>query len=403
MSQSYPMSEIREFDPVSPYFEKNPFTELRRMQDSCRAYRHKGTLMNVTSLFRASDIKPALQDWETFSSQRDPEYNKKALGDAAILIGNDPPLHTKYRNIVAPLFLPSAIHPLGPVIDQMIDRAIKECVGAGEINFVTDFACTISLGTICYVCDVPEEDWPLMFQMTQDIARADGRPVFWKEPHPEVEARIANAMTVLTDYFDDHIKARANGARDNILNHIAKQIDNPRHLAGLCILLIAAGFETTMNLMTHGLNELIKNPEQMRLLRSKPELVNNAVEEMLRCRGTIRKQDRIATRDIEIGGVEIGKGESVALWTACVGRDPELIDRPDEFDITRENTRHGAFGSGIHMCIGNVLARLEVRAAFKRLIEATSVIEETRGGDSYESLGNGVLEGAQRYSVRLIA
>jgi len=393
---------MREFNPVSPYFEENPFTELRRMQDGCRAYRHEGTMMPVVSMFRAKDIRPALQDWQTFSSQRDPEYNKKALGDAAILIGNDPPLHTKYRDIVAPLFLPTAVRPLEPVIDQMIDKALRDTVGAGEINFVTDFARTVSLGVICHVCDVPEEDWQLMFDMTQDIARADGRPVFWKEPHPEVEARIGNAMKVLGDYFHDHIKRKVTADRDNILNDIARQIDNPRHLAGLCILLLGAGFETTMNLMTHGLQELMTNPEQMRLLRQDPGLVNSAVEEMLRCRGTIRKQDRIAAVDMEIDGVEINKGDSIALWTACVGRDPDLIDRPDEFDITRKSQRHGGFGSGIHMCIGNVLARLEVRRAFKRLIEETSLIEETRGADSYESLKNGVLEGANRYNVRLV-
>lgn len=403
MSDTATAHDIAEFDPLSPNFEQNPFKEFRRMQDSCRVYRHEGTLMPVTSFFRAKDILPALQDWKTYSSQRDPEYNKKALGDAAILIGNDPPLHTEYRNVVAPLFLPNAIHPLGPVIDRMIERALNNCLDTGEINFVTDFACAVSLGVICYICDIPEDDMPLMFQMTQDIARADGRPVFWKEPHPEVEARIGNAMKVLGDYFADHVKGRQHANRDNILNHIAKQVTNERHLAGLCILIMGAGFETTMNLMTHGLNELLKNPEQMRLLRKNPQLVNGAVEEMLRCRGTIRKQDRIAARDIKIDGVQIAKGESIALWTACVGRDPELIERPDEFDITRKSSRHGAFGSGIHMCIGNVLARLEVRAAFKRMIEATSVIEETRGDDSYESLKNGVLEGAQRYSVRLVS
>ncbi len=371
------------------------------MQDSCRVYRHKGTLMPVVSFFKARDIKPGLQDWQRFSSQRSEEYNKKALGDAAILIGNDPPLHTKYRDVVAPLFLPGAVHPLGPVIDRMTDKALDRCLDAGEVNFVTEFACTVSLGVIAHICDVPEEDHDLMFRMTQQMATTDGMPVFWKEPHPEVEARIAESMQVLGEYFLDHVKTRANNGRDNILNHIASQVDDQRHLAGLCALVLAAGFETTMNLMTHGLYELLHHPEQMHMLRQNPNMINAAVEEMLRFRGTIRKQDRIAAVDMEIDDVEINKGDSVAFWTACVSRDPDLIDRPDEFDIARKVPRHGAFGSGIHMCIGKVLARLEVRAAMKRLIEKTSLIEEMRGDESYQSVGNGVLDGALRYSVQL--
>jgi len=138
-------------------------------------------------------------------------------------------------------------------------------------------------------------------------------------------------------------------------------------------------------------------------LRSDPDkYVDGAIEEMLRFRGTIRKQDRIAKIDTEIDGVEIRKGDSIALWNGSASRDPEAIDRPEEFDITRKPNRHLAFGAGIHMCIGNALARVEMRIVFKRLLERTKDIRETRGGDSYESLGNGVLEAAKRYNVELV-
>jgi len=91
------------------------------------------------------------------------------------------------------------------------------------------------------------------------------------------------------------------------------------------------------------------------------------------------------------------------LWNGSASRDPAVVDRPDEFDITRHPNRHLAFGSGIHMCIGNALARVEMRVLFKHLLERTREIPETRGADSYESLKNGVLDAAKRYSVELIA
>lgn len=390
-----------EFDPLSDYFERNAFAEFKRMRENHPVYRHQGTLMPVVSLFRNDDIRAALRDWKTFSSQRSEEYNKKALGDASILIGNDPPLHTTYRDIVAPLFMPNAVHKMEAIVEEQIDQAIADTVDKGEVDFLRTFAMRVSLGTICHICDVPEKDWPLMFEMTQNLAKNDGQAVFWQRERPDIEAQLGTAITVLTDYFNKHLEERVKNPKKNMLNEIATQIDEPRHLTGLCILLLGAGFETTMNLMANGMQELIRHPQQMQMLRDNPDLIDGAVEEMLRMRGTIRKQDRIAGEDMEIRGVKIYKGESLALWNGSASLDPDVIENPETFDITRKPNRHLAFGSGIHMCIGNVLARMEVRMAFKRLLEATSTIEETRGAGSFRSMGNGILTGVDYYHLKL--
>lgn len=395
------MTDTVDFDPLSDYFERNPIAEFKRMRENHPVYRHEKTLMPVTSIFRNDDIRAALRDWKTFSSQRSEEYNKKALGDASILIGNDPPLHTKYRDIVAPLFLPSAVYRMEAIVNEQIDQALADTVDKGEVDFLRTFAMRVSLGTICQVCDVPEEDWPLMFEMTQRLARNDGQAVFWQRPRPDIEEQLGSAIIALTDYFDKHLEERRNNPKQNMLNEIATNIDEPRHLTGLCILLVAAGFETTMNLMTNGMQELLRHPEQMQMLRDNPGLMDAAVEELLRYRGTIRKQDRIAGEDMEIRGVRINKGESIALWNGSASFDPDVIEDPEKFDITRAPNRHLAFGSGIHMCIGNVLARLEVRLAFTRLLEVTRTIEETRGSGSFRSMGNGILTGADYYHLKL--
>jgi cytochrome P450 family 109 len=396
------MSTIAPFEPLSPEFERNPYAEFTRMREACRAYRHVGTIMPVVSFFRDADIRTMANDFTTWSSQRSAEYNEKALGDAAILIGNDPPVHTHYRGIVAPLFLPGAMNPLVPLVEEETELALSETVGAGEINFVEDYAARVTIGVICRICGVPDKDRSLMREMTLDLAKEDGRPVFYKSPNPETEARVGRVMTDMTAYLSEHIERRRREPTGDILSMLTARVDDPRHLVGLSILIIGAGNETTTNLMAHGLQELINRPDQMAMLRARPELTDQAIEEMLRMRGTIRKMDRISMIDTEIDGVEIRRGDSIALWNASASRDPAAIERADQFDITRRPNRHLAFGSGIHMCIGNALARIELRLAFRRLLERTRTIELTRGADSYESWGNGVLEAGKRLSVELV-
>jgi|MDSW01.1.fsa_nt_gb cytochrome P450 len=398
------MTEFRSFDPMSSYFEQHPYEEFKRMRDHCRAYRHEDTLMPVVSFFHDSDIRTMLQDWETWSSQRSEDYNKKALGDAALLIGSDPPYHTKYRDIVAPLFMPGKMKKWSGVIEQFVTESLDQNLGAGEINFVEDIAADVTVKTICEVAGVPKSDGPLVRKMTIDLAYEDGRPVFWKKPDPETEARVGNVMSELTAYFTEHFKKRDPYKHDDLLSLIGREVKERRELIGLCILIVAAGNETTTNLITHTLQELNRHPEQMQIIRDDPDgNMNGLIEEILRYRGTIRKQDRYSRIDTVIDGVEIRKGDPIALWNGSASRDPAVVDRPDEFDITRHPNRHLAFGSGIHMCIGNALARVEMRVLFKHLLERTREIPETRGADSYESLKNGVLDAAKRYSVELIA
>jgi len=246
------MAAIDPFDPLSKNFHDNPYSEFKRMRESCRAYRHEGTLMPVVSFFHNSDIRKMLSDWESWSSERDPEYNKKALGDAAMLIGNDPPLHTQYRDIVAPIFLPRDVAPLAPLIEELTAENLDRVVGAGEINFVEDLAADITVATICAIAGVPKEDRALMRKMTIDLAIEDGRPVFWKEPNPETETRVARTFQEMGTYFAEHFANRDPYKHDDILSKDARHIDEPRVLVGLCTLIVAAVNETTTNLISHG-------------------------------------------------------------------------------------------------------------------------------------------------------
>ena len=395
---------VEPFDPLSERYLNDPWGEFRRMRESCRAYRHEDTYEPVVSFFHNRDLREMRQDWRTWSSSRSAASNKKGLGVAAIMIGQDPPEHTMYRNIVAPLFMPGRVHALQPAIDVHAKAIVERCLDAGEINFMEDVCAALATSIIGTICGVPESDWPFIRAFTIESSRDYGKGSFYKEPQPELEERLAKVAVEGGGYVLDHVKSLRRTNSESILKTVADQVDDDAAIMGLCLLIVGAGNDTSSNLMANGFWELMQKPDQMDWLRQNLDRMPDAVEEAVRCRGSLRRSERVAARDMEFDGVEIAKGDTVILWNASASRDPEVVpDRPDEFDIRRKPTRHMGFGAGIHMCIGNILARLETRTLWTELLKRTSAIEETRGADSYESWGNGVLDAVKRYNLALKA
>ncbi len=387
------------FDPMDANFCRDFYPNIKRMRESCRAYRHPGTLTPVVSFFRYADVAPMLANWHDWSSERSEEKKARGLGVASIMLGNDPPLHTRYRKIMAPFFMPKSIQSYEAIIEGLIDEAVEACVGTGDTDFVEKFADHVTVGLICEICGIPKEDREMIRTKAMLVAENYGKGMFWREENPDIEAMIAKVSWDFGFYFIQHVERLKTSGQNSILGRMAEHLDNPREIAAMCALIIAGGVETTTNNIVHGLQELIRHPEQFALLRRQPELLDSAIEEMVRYRGTLRRQERVATQNVDVDGIEITEGDTVVLWNASACRDPDFIDRPDEFDISRKPNRHIGYGNGIHMCIGNVLARAELRAIFGRLLTATSHIEEARGADSYQDAGNGVMDVAKRYSL----
>ena len=257
---------------------------------------------------------------------------------------------------------------------------------------------TSIIGTIC---GIPEEDWPFVRENTVEVSRDYGKGPFFREPQPEIEARLVRVHQNLGPFVVEHIARLRKTRTPSILTQVADQIDNDAAVMGLCALILGAGNDTTSNLMANGLWELMQKPEQLQWLRDNPDGINQAVEEMVRCRGSLRRSERHASKDIEFAGVEIRKGDQIMLWNASASRDPKVVpDRPDEFDIRRKPGRHMGFGAGIHMCMGNILARLETRTLIGQLLARTSRIEEA-DSEAYQSWGNGVLDAVKSYRLRL--
>ena len=392
------------FDPLSDTFLTDPWGEFRRMRNACRGYRHEGTMDPAVSFFHDRDLREMRQDWETWSSSRSAASNKKGLGIAAIMIGQDPPEHTMYRNIVAPLFMPGKVHALQPAIDKHTKKILDRVIDAGEVDFMEDVSAALATSIIGTICGIPESDWDFVRGFTIESSRDYGKGAFFREPQPEIEARLQKVAVEGGGFIAEHVRTLRRSKTESILTTVAEQIDDEMAVLGLCLLIVGAGNDTTSNLMANGFWELMQKPEQMAWLRKNPDKIGQAVEEAVRCRGSLRRSERVASRDVEFGGVEVNKGDVVILWNASASRDPAVVpDRPDEFDITRKPSRHMGFGAGIHMCIGNILARLETRTLWGEALRRTSKIEETRGAESYESWGNGVLDAVKRYNLTLVS
>lgn len=396
-------TNIAPFDPLSDSYLNNPWAEFKRMRESCRAYRHEGTLVPVVSFFHESDLRAMRADWETWSSTRDAASNKLGLGAASVMIGQDPPEHTFYRSKVAPHFMPGKVGALQPKIDETVAKVLDRWIDNGEVEYHEDVSATLATSIIGTICAIPEEDWSFIRKATIDSSRDYGKGPLFKEPQPDIAARLDKTFKELGGYIVQHIQTLKKTKTPSILTQIADEIDNDMAVIGLCSLIIGAGNDTSSNLMTNGLWELIQKPEQMQWLRENPNMVNQAVEEMVRCRGSLRRSERCASKDLEFDGVEINRGDTIMLWNASASRDPTIVpDRPDEFDITRKPLRHMGFGGGIHMCIGNVLARLETRTLLTELLKRSSNIEEV-GSDAYQSWGNGVLDAVKSYKLKIMS
>lgn len=397
------MTNAFAFEPLSEDFRRNPFAELKRMRQNGPVYRHADTLYPVTSFFRSADIRPMANDWRKWSSLRPAELKNGSLGPKGILLTDDPPFHTEIKRIVLPYFSPSAMSGYESMILAHVDSILDKCIGVGEINFHRDVAQPLSAAVIFSIVGIPQSDRDLFLNWNDRGSRLDGRPVFWKSPEPVAEEEVRRLTEEEFEYFTSLRDRTSFDLGSGMFGRLATNIDDDMHLIGLCSLIIGAGIGTAANQMTHLIQELVNNPKQMATLREKSaELMDPAIEESLRFRGTARKLTRFATEDVETRGTFIAKGEAVVLWIASANRDEAIYDRPDEFDITRKSSRHITFGTGIHLCLGNALARMEIRVLMKRLLDRTRTVAETRGADSYELGWNAMSEHAERYSVELL-
>ncbi|MFD6424066.1 cytochrome P450 [Streptomyces sp. NPDC060198] len=273
------------------------------------------------------------------------------------MANNDPPKHTALRKPINSAFTSRAIATKRAEIRALAEETLDAVAGQDTFDLVQDFAFPFSIAVICSTLGVPEEDRGTFNSWVQTItSNAD----------PEVLRRDAALMVGYLSDLIGHKRAADDG---DVLSLLARPLDAPEAVAQAYALL-AAGYETTANLIVTGFLTLEANPLEREKLWADRSLIPRAVEEMLRHQSPFNLSlYRYVTETAEVNGVEIPAGSIVFLAFAAANRDDERFERPDDFTITEPRREHLAFGGGIHNCIGKHLARLEAEEAFDVLIE----------------------------------
>ncbi|MBB3733684.1 cytochrome P450 family protein [Nonomuraea dietziae] len=299
--------------------------------------------------------------------QRFGDYFKAIATEDDILFDSnmlsvDPPDHTRLRRIVSKAFTPRRVEELRPRVQAITDELIDGFEG-GAAELIDEFAFPLPIIVICELLGIPSQDRDQFREWSSLLVN----PTFVPE---EVERRRAAARAT-TAYFRRMCEERRQEPRDDLISAlVAMEELTEKELISTLSLLLIAGHETTVNLIGNGVLALLRNPDQLDLLRAKPELLPNAIEEFLRYDGPVeRSTPRFASEDLEIAGTRIPRGAMVHVSIGAVGRDPEVFAEPDRLDITRTDNRHVAFGHGIHFCLGAPLARLEGQIAIGTLLE----------------------------------
>ncbi|MEM8705576.1 MAG: cytochrome P450 [Actinomycetota bacterium] len=356
-------------------------------------YSHYAKLREHTPIFQTSvtgtwvfsrfeDAKAVLRDPRCGSGagvegQRrgiDGSQRRERTGTMSMLMLN-PPDHTRVRGLVARSFTPRRVEQLRPEVTAMCDQLLDELDGEGD--FVDHVAFPLPANVISALVGVPESDRAYLRPMISDL----GVGIEPTASAEEIAAADA-AGEVLTEYLIDLIAKRRADPQDDLLTGMVQASDGEDKLTETevivnTLLIYAAGFETTTHLLGNTVRQLVANPDQHQLLREDRSLIPQAVEEVLRYDPPVQVDGRYVFDDIEVGGVEIPAGSSTLTLLGACNRDPDLVDDPERFDVTRTDTQVLSFGSGIHFCLGAALARLEGHALLGRLLDRYDTWEIT--------------------------
>lgn len=354
------------------------------------------------TLFRYEDVRQVLNDHQTFSSAVFEGLSLETIVEHSIQ-AMDPPRHTQLRALASFAFTPKAVAELQPrmraIAAELLDLALAE----GEaFDFVRDFAIPFPVAVIAAMLGVPVEDRHRFKRWSDRMTESAERLLIGQMEELTIHVEAYREMRA---YFLALIQERREQPEADIVTRLAHaEIDGQRltdaEAVDFCLLLMAAGNETTTNLLTNGMRSFLESPEQWELLRRQPELITQAIEEIFRFRSPAQCLFRVARADTTIGGQLIRAGERVAVFLGAANRDEAKFPDPERFDITRPVNGHLALGHGIHFCLGAPLARMEARVALEELLKRLSAFRLAEGA-RLEPLATFVVLGLR--SLRLTA
>ena len=400
------MNISRDFDlnAISPSFIENPYPTLdmlrqespvhenpdgsvylTRYQDCLAVYRSRDMLSDKTEAFGEKFGQCPLQEHHTTS-----------------LIFNDPPYHTVVRKLISGAFTPRKLREMEALIETIVDDLLDTIAEQNTIDMVADFGTILPTEIISFMLGIPKEFRQKLRGYSISILGALDPVVSNERMHAGNQA-VSEFSEILNDLINYRRENPDSAQQGEVLEslifgeHEGRKLDQ-KELIQNCIFLLNAGHETTTSLVSNSVSLFLDHPEQHRKLLDDPTLIEGAVEECLRVESPLQIGNRQAATDFTFGDHKINKGTYIHTSIAGANRDPSVFADPHKFDIERKNNKHIAFITGIHVCLGATLARMEGRIALGKLL--TRFPNMQRDGDA-ERLPLARFRGFTRLPVKL--
>ena len=329
-------------------------------------------------LTRYKDLVGVYRNFKVWSSDKRTEFAEK-FGSSPLfehhttsVVFVDPPDHTRIRKIFQQAFTPKSSVGLKRNINRLVDGYLVMMHAKKKFDFVSDFSFRLPVDVVCSVLGVPSEDRHLIRDWAHKILVAL-EPKLTHKQFNEGSSAVIN----FKQYLKDQIKFRKTHKHINKANEVLSLLIEAEglelsetELLHQCIFMLNAGHETSTNMLSHGLNELINHRDQYKSLQKEPGRIDTAIDEILRFQPPIQINNRRCLEKTKLGDVVVPEGTSVHMIIAGANRDPLQFFKPETFDISRSPNRHLSFGLGIHICAGINLARVEAKSAFQSLMSS---------------------------------
>jgi 4-methoxybenzoate monooxygenase (O-demethylating) len=391
---SRPVSSI---DPFSHAFLHDPYPHHQAMREA-------GPVVwleryGIWAMARHQEVRDALTDWQTYCSSAGvglSDFRKEPpWRPPSIILEADPPLHTRTRAVLTRIMSPAAINVLRETFAREAETLVAGLVECGEFDGIADLAEAYPLKVFPDAVGISEDGRENLLPYGSMVFNGFG-------PRNDLfEAAMANTGPVREWIMSKC--SRAALAPDGLGMRIFEAVDSGELTeaeAGMLVRsFLSAGIDTTVYGLGNALYCFASHPEQWAILRENPNLIRSSFEEVLRFEAPVQTFFRTTTKSVEVGDIKIGDGEKVLLFLAAANRDPRRWDKPDVFDVKRRATGHMTFGTGIHGCVGQAVARLESEAIFAALAKRVASIELT--GEPTRRLNN-TLRGLDTMPLRIV-
>jgi len=368
------------FDPWDPAFLADPYPAYAELRARGRVHHYEPT--NQWLVPHHADVSALLRDrrlgrtyqhrfsHEEFGRTPPPPEQEPfhTLNDHGML-DLEPPDHTRIRRLVSKAFTPRTVERLKPYVERLAGELVDGLVRRGGGDLLAEVAEPLPVAVIAEMLGVPESDRAPLRPWSADICG-----MYELNPSKETAARAVRASVEFSDYLRELIAERRKDPGDDLISGLIAAHDEDDRLTeqemiSTCVLLLNAGHEATVNATVNGWWALLRHPDQLAALRADHSLVPAAVEELMRYDTPLQLFERWVLDDIEIDGTVIPRGAELALLFGSANHDPAVFTEPGRLDLTRAENPHISFSAGIHYCIGAPLARLELAASMRALLE----------------------------------